>query len=1056
MTKAAVRKNGKPGALMRRTSLIVAIAVAATMVTAMVAPAAPVGTGVVRWTSDGVMVAGDTNSGTGSDVSDWRAWPYARVAPDGDGGALIVWQEPASKSGGLNWAIYAQRVGKNGSPMWGPNGENVCANTGFVPGDTAVPFRAPLPQIVSDGAGGAIATWMDRRSGTDRDIYAQRIGSGGNMMWQADGKAVCTDPFDQYSPQIVADGASGAIIAWSEKQASDVAIKAQKINSGGANQWTTSKPVLDDGGTPTLGFPWTYHQIISAGAGGAIVTWQDYRNTGAEPDIYAQKLNSSGDRQLGTNGVAVCNASNEQVFPQITTDGAGGAILSWDDHRNSPDWDVYAQRLDSAGSPQWTTDGKKVNSSDTQVNRLDFSGYGQVYPRHLIESDGANGAIVTWEQVGTTDQDIYGQRLGPNGAPLWATGGVAICSASNVQGEQQVTSDGVGGVLVTWQDRRHGTNVPMIYAQRIDRNGARKWRLDGVKACASNRYQIIPQVVKDSAGSAVVAWQETAKYDDSPPVWNIYAQRISSDPPIIIYIDPNAHDNTGPVSIIDLFGANFLPGAIVKLKKAGQDDINGTNVVVVSENKITCMFDLTGVELGLWDVYVENEDGQSVTLRRGFTVYKPLVPPVPLRTQYPRWYLAEGSTAWGFDEYITIINPNPERVTARVIYMTSDGQVPKADIYLPASSQTTINPRGDIGDQDFSTMVECLDGKTIAVDRTMTWTGPGAASPEAHNSIGVTSPNDVWYLPEGSSAWGFESWLLIQNPNNKEATCMVTYMIEGEGPQTFTKKVPPNSRRTYFMADDIGSKDASIKVETDSDTPVIPERAMYRNNRREGHDSIGTITPAVDYYLAEGTTAWGFTTYVLIQNPNDDPANVTLTYMTPDGPVTHPVNPIVMPPGTRKTVRVNDFVNPTDLSTHVHADVPIIAERAMYWHGGSDRAEACHDSIGMDAPHSNFYLPDGQTSSKHETWTLVQNPNSDPVNVEISYLTPNGKNNVTFQETILANSRRTFNMADKGINGRAAVMVVCKTEGRKIMVERAMYWNNRGAGTDTIGGYEDL
>jgi hypothetical protein len=27
--------------------------------------------------------------------------------------------------------------------------------------------------------------------------------------------------------------------------------------------------------------------------------------------------------------------------------------------------------------------------------------------------------------------------------------------------------------------------------------------------------------------------------------------------------------------------------------------------------------------------------------------------------------------------------------------------------------------------------------------------------------------------------------------------------------------------------------------------------------------------------------------------------------------------------------------------------------------------------------------------------------------------------------------------------------------GKKIMVERAMYWNNRSAGTDTIGGYSD-
>jgi hypothetical protein len=52
--------------------------------------------------------------------------------------------------------------------------------------------------------------------------------------------------------------------------------------------------------------------------------------------------------------------------------------------------------------------------------------------------------------------------------------------------------------------------------------------------------------------------------------------------------------------------------------------------------------------------------------------------------------------------------------------------------------------------------------------------------------------------------------------------------------------------------------------------------------------------------------------------------------------------------------------------------------------------------------------------------------------------------------------RRAFNMAEhSGINGRAAIMVTSKTEGKNIMVERAMYLNNGGAGTDTIGGYED-
>jgi hypothetical protein len=222
---------------------------------------------------------------------------------------------------------------------------------------------------------------------------------------------------------------------------------------------------------------------------------------------------------------------------------------------------------------------------------------------------------------------------------------------------------------------------------------------------------------------------------------------------------------------------------------------------------------------------------------------------------------------------------------------------------------------------------------------------------------------------------------------------------------------------------------------------------------QEGHDSIGTTSPNTDFYLAEGTSAYGFTTYVLIQNPNPDPTDATVTYMTGAGP--KPQAPFNMPANSRKTIRVNDVegMGSTDFSTQVTGTKPIIAERSMYWDNGT--GEACHDSVGMASSHTSFYLPDGQTSDGRETFTLVQNPNVTPVTVEISYLTPTGEGNVVFQDTIAANSRKTYNMGDKGIQGRASVMVISKTSGKKIMVERAMYWNNRGAGTDTIGGYGD-
>ncbi len=417
---------------------------------------------------------------------------------------------------------------------------------------------------------------------------------------------------------------------------------------------------------------------------------------------------------------------------------------------------------------------------------------------------------------------------------------------------------------------------------------------------------------------------------------------------------------------------------------------------------------------------------------------------------YCSWYLAEGTSNWGFDTYITIENPNAVQVTAKVTYMLQSGAKIRPNLTLPPKSQTVFNPREDLGAVDFSTQVECLNpGKYISVDRRMTWTGQGAASSEGHSSVGVLSPANTWYLAEGSSQWGFETWLLIQNPNATKATCKVTYMIEGAGPHTVEKQVPARSRATYNMFDDIGAKDAAIKVE--SNIPVIPERSMYRNNRREGHDSVGTTIPARDYYLAEGTTDWGFTTYVVVQNPNDEENTVEITYMTPEGPV--PQAAFTMPANSRKTIRVNDSLPSKDLSTRVHGSEPLIAERAMYWDKGT--GEACHESIGMPTPHTTFMLPDGETYNGMETWTMVQNPNSTSVKIEVSYLKPGGTGNVVFTDTVAANSRKTYAMGERIPAGRAAIMVRCTTSKKKIMVERAMYWNNRGAGTDTIGGYAD-
>jgi hypothetical protein len=424
------------------------------------------------------------------------------------------------------------------------------------------------------------------------------------------------------------------------------------------------------------------------------------------------------------------------------------------------------------------------------------------------------------------------------------------------------------------------------------------------------------------------------------------------------------------------------------------------------------------------------------------------------------WYLAEGTNAWGFNTYITIQNPGLGAVHARLTYLDPNGAASGKGIagtrtvVLPARSQTTVSTASDIGKVDFSTKVECLEGQSIAVDRTMFWTGPGYSASQSgyHSSIGATAPSKTWYLPEGSSNWGFETWTLVENPNSVPANLTLTYMTETQGPKALAKRIPPNSRATYGMVSDIGAADASIQVQ--SDQPVVAERSVYRNNRREGSCSIGATSPSSDFFLAEGAAGYnvGFITYVLVQNPSSAANVVTLTYQTQAGKVSGPC--FTMQPNSRKTVRLNDqFSNDTNISTSVHGTRPLVAERAMYWNNGT--GEAFHASIGLPSPHMSFFLPDGQTSGGWETWTLIQNPNPAAVTVRITYLPAGGGAPVSFTDEIAANSRSTYSMASKISSGRASVMVQSLDGARPVMVERAMYMNSRGGGAETIGGYLD-
>ena len=367
----------------------------------------------------------------------------------------------------------------------------------------------------SDGAGGAIIVWQDKRNGSTFDIYAQRVSPNGNNLWTENGLAICSADSDQVSPEIVSDGDGGAIIAWQDKRSGSYDIYAQRVNAVGALQWSpsTDTPVC------TAAFDQVNIAMIGDGSHGAVLTWEDYRGNAGPglADIYAQKLNVSGTAQWTANGIGICTQAAAQHGPKLTSDGNGGAIIAGYDER-AGNYDIYAQRVTAIGGLVGITDGVAVCTSATDQLNPD------------ICSDGAGGAIIVWQDSrSTTDIDIWVQQMSPALAIRWPVNGVVM--NNNVAYDQvnpKIVSDGIGGALMTWEDFRTGVQSD-IYAQRVDSTGvvATGWNVNGVTICVSALNQSNPQIISDSSHGAIITWIDKRDSATNVNTYDIYASRIT-------------------------------------------------------------------------------------------------------------------------------------------------------------------------------------------------------------------------------------------------------------------------------------------------------------------------------------------------------------------------------------------------------------------------------------------------------------------------------------------------------------------------------------------------
>ncbi len=393
---------------------------------------------------------------------------------DDKGGAIISWDDNRN-SPANSTDIYAQRMSNIGLPKWAVNGIAVCNNAS----------TQQSSSITDAGNGSAIITWEDFRNG-NYDIYAQKIDSLGNVLWTANGVAVCSKSNHQKNPKITSDNAGGAIIVWEDSVNNFWDIYAQRINASGVITWTSTGVVICNIPNAQIN-----PKIDVDGFGGAILTWQDKRNN-VDYDIYAQRIDAAGAVLWTANGVAVCTSVNTQSNPRIEPDGGNGAIIGWIDKRNAVDYNIYAQQINASGVPQWTNNGILICAAVNNQSALD------------IKYLGASGAAFTWKDSRTSTLSIYAQLISATGAIQLATDGILLSNGLKSNNPNIIRDDN-GGAIIAWQD---STALGWDIKTQNVNSGGIQWQSGGVTVSNAANDQVNVCQVKDGNGGAIYIWED--------------------------------------------------------------------------------------------------------------------------------------------------------------------------------------------------------------------------------------------------------------------------------------------------------------------------------------------------------------------------------------------------------------------------------------------------------------------------------------------------------------------------------------------------------------------
>jgi hypothetical protein len=252
---------------------------------------------------------------------------------------FVVWQD--RHSGRLN--LLVQHLTTNGEPAPGWPSEGAALAAGEETEDAV--------SISGDAEGHTLIVWRSQSAAGNQSVRASRLDPGfvPTPEWNITTLTLAAATGELTEPTVVPGGQGSALVVWREIAGDIATLRAQRLPFTGAFTvaWTAGGAAICQG---AIGRGATV--VLPDTTGGGIVAWKDFRSDSSSA-IYAQRLTSGGVIAQGwsASGTAVFSGGHSYA-PALTSDGAGGALITWSEPSNRASASVLAlTQLLSDGLP---------------------------------------------------------------------------------------------------------------------------------------------------------------------------------------------------------------------------------------------------------------------------------------------------------------------------------------------------------------------------------------------------------------------------------------------------------------------------------------------------------------------------------------------------------------------------------------------------------------------------------------------------------------------------------------------------------------------------------